>query len=153
MNKTNVVGCVPEKKDTKTKNEVNKQKRFLNDTMKNLLIEFKRENPQYPALSLSTFCRYRPYWITATTAANQETCLCKTHVNFAFLVKKMKILKLIEENSVSQIINNVCCKDRKDTCMERNCKSCVKKDIVILDFEDMTEYVSYEMWMTKRFLL
>lgn len=86
--------------------------------MKNLLIEFQRENPQYPTLCLSTFCRYRPYWITATTAASRETCHCKTHENFAFLMKKMKMLKLIEENSVSQIIKNLCSKDRKDTCLD-----------------------------------
>lgn len=140
----------PGKKDTKTKNKEKKQKRFLNDTMKNLLTQFKKQHPQYNSMSLSTFCRYRPFWIMATNAANRETCLCKIHENFSFMVKKLKKCNLIEENSTSQIINSLCCKEKKDICLERTCNFCLKKNIKTLETEDDTEHVSYEKWVTKK---
>lgn len=58
------------------------------------------------------------------------------------------MLKLIQDNSVAKTIENLCFKNRKDTCLEK--KSYLKQDIVILDSEDMTEYISYEKWVTNK---
>lgn len=51
----------PGKHDTITRNGVKKQKRYLNNTLKNLQIKFNTTHNV--KISYASFCRLRPFWI------------------------------------------------------------------------------------------
>ena len=70
------------KKETRTMLKEKKQKRFLTDTMQTLHARFISEF--HGTISYSLFCRLRPYWVVVPTAADRNTCQCKTHDNLAY---------------------------------------------------------------------
>lgn len=65
------------KKNTKTANKIKRQRRVLQDTLKNLHRKYESEN--HPKVSYATFCRLRPFWVTEPRETDRETCLCKKH--------------------------------------------------------------------------
>lgn len=75
----------PGKKDTITPNKVKRQKRFLNDDLRNLHAKFLSEFPNLK-LSYSLFCRFRPFWVLKATEKDRQTCLCIKHENLQYQV-------------------------------------------------------------------
>ena len=116
------------KKETITQKKVKMQKRFLTDTLKNLHLKFLAECWQI-SLSYQTFCRLRPFWVLQPTAADRETCLCKTHENTMFLAKKLHQLKLLTTVNIEQLIDLIVCNNESRQCMYRLCEKC--KDAVV----------------------
>ncbi|KAI7792928.1 hypothetical protein IRJ41_022844 [Triplophysa rosa] len=64
------------KSQTITRGKIKKQKRFLNDTMRNSYRKFLIESSNCN-ISYSLFCRMRPFWVVHPSIADRETCLCK----------------------------------------------------------------------------
>lgn len=69
------------KKETITGKKIKKQKRLLNDTLKNLFKKFIMEYPMYKNMSYSLFFKFCPFWIVPTNVNDRNTCLCKVHEN------------------------------------------------------------------------
>jgi hypothetical protein len=80
---------MPGKTDFKKVNGEQKQKRVLNDSLKNLCLKFKSENPDVK-MSFTTFSRMRPTYISLTQYISRNQCLCQKHQNFALLLKAAK---------------------------------------------------------------
>lgn len=57
-------------------------------TLHNIHLKFSAEHPY--KLSLATFARYRPKYITLVNYASRNTCLCQRHQDFALLLRCMK---------------------------------------------------------------
>ena len=74
--------CTTGKKETKTAGREKKQKRILNDSMKNLHTKFLAEQSSR-TISYSLFCQLRPFWVIMPKVNDydRDTCLCKLHCN------------------------------------------------------------------------
>lgn len=96
------------KAQTITRGKKKKQKRFLNDTLRNLHRKFLIDHP-HSSLSYSLFCRLRPFWVVHPTIADRETCLCKVHENFSFLAEKLHTLKLIKGVDMEDMMTSISC--------------------------------------------
>lgn len=142
----------PGKKDTITRHKKKKQKRYLNETMKNLHKAFIKTNSEYKTMSYATFCRLRPFWIVKPLVTNRDTCLCKVHENIQLIVNKLKVLKLISENSPNEIVKNMCCSDYlPERCLERTCILCKNKTVLFTnESHDLNENITYFQWVIKR---
>ena len=81
---------MPGKNDAKkVETGVKKQKRILNDYLKNLLLKFLSEEPDI-RISLASFCRLRPLHIMPVNFTSRNTCLCRRHQNMALKLKAVK---------------------------------------------------------------
>ncbi|CAH1110629.1 unnamed protein product [Psylliodes chrysocephalus] len=137
------------KKETVTRHKTKKQIRYLNNSLKNLYSKFIK-NSTYKGMSYSTFCKLRPFWILSPKVAERYTCLCKIHTNMSLIVKRLKLEKIINENSLEEILKSMCCEGQlNEDCLERKCESCKNKTIVCNTFNGQ-EKMSYENWLTKK---
>lgn len=117
----------PGKKDCITRKKVKKQKRLLNDTLKNLHEKFMKDKPTYQHMSYTMFCRLRPFWIVFPKVSQRDTTMCKKHTNMNLLVSKCSSLKMIKEKCVEELLSS---------------------DGVIFESYDENDSVSYEQWKT-----
>ena len=136
------------KKDSITRNKVKKQKRFLNDDLKNLHDKFLSEFPNLK-LSYSLFCRFRPFWVLKATEKDRETCLCIKHENLQYQVDKLKGLGLISTTNFNALAAEVCCETESKACMYRECVQCKDKQVEILD-GDLGKQVTWKKWASRR---
>ena len=70
----------PGKKDNITRSKDKRQKRHLPDTMLNLRQKFLFENPMM-LIWCGLFLANWPFWAMTPSAADRETCACRTHAN------------------------------------------------------------------------
>nr|CAI5836339.1 unnamed protein product [Callosobruchus analis] len=141
----------PGKKETITFKKVKKQKRYLNYSLKELHTKFCSTYPQ-TKISYSFFCRMRPFWVVPLNVKDRETCLCETHVNFQFLVSKLKFYGIIKESSSSEIIESITCSAEgtlKEACFKRECPDCKNKHVEFSEYNP-NEHVKYEKWVSKK---
>lgn len=132
------------KKETITKKKVKKQKRYLNNTMKNLYAHFVKENAKYKHLSYSLFCKFRPFWIVFPSVTSRDTCACKIHANMEIVVKKLYNLNMIKENDPDKLMRSICCAGHlQEKCLQRQCVQCRKMEFAVNE-SDGAELVSYE---------
>jgi len=118
----------PGVKDTVTCCSLKKQKRLLNDSIKNMHEKLMKEGN---SVSYSLFCRIRPFWVLPAMENDRQTCLCAIHENTGFVVNAMKNVRLIDlsnlqvlasRNMVSravsdvQIMSAVTVKEQKFSC-------------------------------------
>ena len=81
---------MPVKNDAKkVETGVKKQKRILNDYLKNLHLKFLSEEPDI-RISLASFCRLCPLHIMPVNFTCRNTCLCRKHQNMALKLKAVK---------------------------------------------------------------
>ena len=67
--------------------EKKKQKRILNDYMKNLYEKYLAEFPERK-ISLAMFCHFRPAYLLVNFAS-RNICLCSRHQNLALKLKAL----------------------------------------------------------------
>lgn len=111
------------------------QKRFLTETMKQLHLKFRQENPEVK-ISYAEFCRQRPFWVVKPTLAERETCLCKLHSNMQFMANRLFFHKIIKTSKLTDLINSVSCDDVTKECMYRECLDCRDKKLETSAFDD-----------------
>lgn len=97
------------------KNMKKMQKRFLTETMKQLHLKFRQENPEVK-ISYAEFCRQQPFWVVKPTLAERETCLCKLHSNMQFIANRLFFHKIIKTSKLTDRINSVSCDDVTKAC-------------------------------------
>lgn len=143
----------PGKKDTITFHKQKKQKRYLNDTLKNIYEKFKKS---YPTLKISypTFCKMRPFWVLQPNVSARNTCLCLMHTNMALVISRLHSLKIIQEKTPEEVIQSLTCTDKPsiENCLVKKCEQCQNKTIKILQY-DSNEESYYEKWITKKQVL
>nr|CAI5864168.1 unnamed protein product [Callosobruchus analis] len=90
----------PGKRDTVTFRKRKMQKRYLNDSLKNIYGKFRSAHPDIK-ISYSAFCRMRPFWVLQPKISGRETCLCILHTNMQLIVSKLYsyYLKMIKEKN------------------------------------------------------
>ncbi|KAJ8871878.1 hypothetical protein PR048_028218 [Dryococelus australis] len=125
-------------KDTVTRRKIKKQKRILNDTMKNLFKKFHSQNSDIK-MFYPVFCTLRPYWIIPPDVKNRDMCLCTTPKNMALLVKKMKSLNMINQCSAQDVIQTLTCESHSESCLERLCPESQHTEIHFNDYEEQAE--------------
>lgn len=123
--------------------------------MKYLHQDFVKANTQYKEMSNATFCRLRPFWVVKPKVTERDTCLCKVHENMNLIVSKLKVLKLVSENSPIEIVKNVCCSDDlPERCLERACILCKNKKVLFTtESHDLEEQITYFQRATKKVLV
>ena len=137
------------KKETITRNKQKKQKRLLNDTLKNLYKEFINAFPCYRNTSYATFCKLRPFWVVKPDYKARDTCLCMEHANFSLVLDKLNMLKIIDEKNPTELLKKLTCEGKlKETCLERVCTECANNDIAVNEYED--EDVTCYQWKMKK---
>lgn len=136
------------KRETITRFKVKKQKRFLNDDMKNLYTKFISENPSM-MLSYSLFCRLRPFWVVKATERDRQTCLCVKHENLQYQADKLKDLGIIMTSNLNELAKCICCDSGNKGCMYRECLICKDKTIAINE-KDLEKQIQWKKWATRR---
>lgn len=139
------------KSQTITRGKIKKQKRFLNDTMRNLHRRFLLESPDC-SISYSLFCRMRPFWVVQPSIADRETCLCRVHENLCFLVEKLHSLRLIGGTDLEKMAESICCDSNRKECMYNECPDCKNRDFPIASEGDLQATVSFTQWTTETVL-
>ena len=107
------------KKQTVTRNKNKQQKRFLNDSIKNLYVKFMAENTDIK-LSCSTFRRLKPFWVVCPKETDRDTCQCRMHENLQYLVTKLKEEHVIAADCLESVVCNV----NSKSCMYNECAKC-----------------------------
>lgn len=145
--KDEVSRLCPGKKDTVTFRKTKKQKRYLNDSLKNIFSLFKTEHPEVK-MSYFRFCRFRPFWVKFPTAKSRETCLCIIHENMSLLVRKLKTLNIINAASSTDIVKEICCDFNNEDCLGRLCLTCANREIQFRNVDD--SIIVYKKWISKK---
>lgn len=135
----------PGKKACITRNKKKIQVRWLNSSMLDLHVRYCIEEHK---VSYTTFTRYRPFFCKIPKVTARNTCACLKHENFSNIVKVLHKHKILLENSVEQIVNNLVCEDRKNACLSRMCINC-KKNQTKLDLNGicLADSISYDQWI------
>ncbi|KAK5648396.1 hypothetical protein RI129_003288 [Pyrocoelia pectoralis] len=137
----------PGKKDTVTRHKLKKQKRLLNKTLIQLYDDFRKENAIF--LSYSTFCKLKPFWIVHPNVNRRDTCLCTVCENGELLIRRLKILNIINENCLDKVCKSMCCpEDMLEKCLNRLCNKCNKKELEITAYNP-DDVSFYEKWVSK----
>lgn len=135
------------KKETITVKKMKKQRRLLNESLKDLHKKFIFEYPIYKNMSYSVFCKFRPFWVMNPSVSNRNTCLCKTHENVKLLMTRIVQQKILNERSESELVKSLCCEKAHvdEACLERKCSSCKHKTITTNKFNS-EELTYYDEW-------
>lgn len=137
----------PGKKDFVTLNKERKNKRYLNDTMKNLHKKFLERHGY--VLGYSTFCKLKPYFVTHLKVNARDTCACVRHLNMQLKLTKLKQLRVIESDNMDEIIKSLTCDGKmSQDCMLRKCEKCKNKTLQVEDYEKNEEVFCYQ-WIQK----
>lgn len=126
------------KKEFITKGKVRKQKRYLTDSLQNLHKKYLEANPQCK-ISYSAFCKLHSFWVRVPNVNIRETCLCKDHENMELVVVALRKNDLIEEKSVNEILQSLCCDPRNFHCLAKNCDNCKNKKSNYKEFDNTKE--------------
>lgn len=125
------------------------RKRALTNNMANLHRRFQTENPRHN-LSISQFCKLKPFWIIHHKVTDRETCACKTHENFGLKIKKLHQLGIVATSSPRDIVQASVCCDNDMSCMYRTCRNCKNKTFPTTQDPSLKENtIVWEEWVTK----
>lgn len=133
----------PGKRDSITKGKIKKQKRLLQDTMKNLHTKFIKANNI--KLSYTLFCRLRPFWVVTPNIHQRETCLCITHANIELTLASLKQANIIDFPNYQSMLNYLCCDRYNEKCLMRECLYCKTRSICYHEF-DNSVLIKYSSW-------
>jgi hypothetical protein len=122
--------CTTGKKETKSEGRVKKQKIILNDSMKNLHVKFLAEQPSRK-VSYSLFCQLRPYWVVAPKPNDCDTCHCKLHCNFEFMLTRLFLEKLLLTSNLEVLVESIACNPSSLECMHSLCDTCKEMDVEV----------------------
>lgn len=137
----------PGKKEFITRKKIKKGKRYLTDTITNLYLKFRKIHKNM-IISRTTFFGLRPFWVVPSKISTRDTCLCKEHTNFKFLIEKLHYLRLINVRNSTQCLKLVGCEPLTLACLNRTCDSCKEFQIKIPE-EQLEQRTFYYEWVTE----
>jgi hypothetical protein len=139
----------PGKKDTKTKRNIKKQKRYLNDTMLNLHKKFLDEH-QGESLSYASFCRMKPFYMVNMNISERNTCLCTLHENVKLRVQKLHQLGLLETKSPEKAAERLVCDMNRAQCAYNECNRCKHLKLITETAEDdFGKQITIQQWVRR----
>lgn len=121
-----------------------KQKRYLLDSMISLHEKFLSTAAYH--LSYQSFCRLKPFWVIKPKVDDRDTCACKKHLNFEYIVTALANAKVIEPKSSNELIKGMCCKQMDSKCLLRECMNCKHQNIQAGEFTN--KLVPFSQWTT-----
>lgn len=137
----------PGKKDVITYKKTKKQKRYLNDTLKNLYLKFICNHTR---ISYSYFCKCKPFWIVYQNLNQRDTCQCKTHSNMDYIISALKYHKIIDQKDAKEVVETLCCNNLYSVrCLQRNCLECQDKTVLFNEFNGSMD-VFYYSWVVQK---
>jgi hypothetical protein len=112
----NISRCTAGKKECKTYKKTKHQIRYLTDTLMNLFTIYKEEGGKY---NLSTFIKYKPFYVCSPKVQNRETCMCIKHSNMDMLFSALKKNGLIHNTTknMTDILTALTCDRNSYNCM------------------------------------
>lgn len=119
-------------------------KRFLNDTLSNLYKVFLKDSDK--KISLTTFKKYKPYFVVHLKCNARNTCACIKHLNMQLKMDRLRDLKIIPSNNLTEIMSGMTCRsERSEKCMLGLCPECeIKKLPIAEDYKnDSTFYYEW----------
>jgi hypothetical protein len=134
----------PGKKETVTKNKVKMQKRYLNDTVKNLHEKFCKETNikiSYPA-----FNKMKPFWVVPNK--DRDTCACRKCANITFLITALHQHGALDVNDINHLIRETTCSSSY-ACMHGSCELCQNK-IINYNETDNNKKVPWFAWVGRK---
>lgn len=137
----------PGKKDCITRKKIKKQKRYLNDTMKNLHKKFN--NSVSYKISYALFCKFRPFWVVYQKPNQRDTCQCKIHSNTSFLITALKRNNVISAKTPKEVAEELCCEGYKIPCLLRTCSKCKENEVSFNEI-DGNAIIQYYSWVLKK---
>jgi len=132
------------KKETVTRNKEKKQKRYLNDTLKNLHKKFCAEKGM---ISYSAFCKFRPFWVVQSV--ERDTCACKKCENVKLKVRALHKLGELCTQDPSVLLSQIRCSVNSQSCMYNECKLCRNKSVTFTDNATNDAKASWFQWISK----
>lgn len=108
---------------------------------------YKKYKEKYSSkMSLATFKRLRPSWITFLNLSDRETCLCVKHSNMQFIIDALYYKGLISTKKLSEVCELSCCDVNKKDCMYRGCDKCIDNFNITIQKNTEKYTVSYFQW-------
>lgn len=123
------------------------QKRFLLNSIKELYKAFSKKTGF--KISYSSFLRLKPFWVVNKSMNSRDTCLCVTHANFAYKLIKLHLLKIINVQSPTKFLRQICCDITNKDCMYRRCSVCFNKEEISFTVPENDFATFYYKWITK----
>lgn len=115
------------KKEVKTINEKQVQKRYLCRSIGLLCAKYLSENCDRRPISLATFYRLGPKSVLVPKLQDRRLCLCKTCDNFQLIVDALYMRNVTSTRDAEQICASVTCDPDNYTCARRMCLECSSK--------------------------
>ena len=123
-----------------------KQKRMLNDTMQRLHKQYLIEETNHK-ISYASFCRLRPFWVIVPSLKDRETCNCRRHDHFRFLLAELKRHRLVETDKIDDVIDVTSCDSSNKDSTYGECDECGDLEYTFpVDCDDNTTQVEWEQW-------
>lgn len=135
------------KKQYKTKNKVQKQKRYITSSLKILHQKFIDQTNM--KVSYSTFCHYRPFWVLIPNNTQRDTCMCTIHTNIDLIVQALHKEDIVNEKNATELLTSQCCSIYNENCLMRNCDDCKNKVIRYNEFTN-EETIKYFQWIRSK---
>lgn len=133
-------------KNTVTANKLKKQRRVLNDSLRNLHVKFLSEiNGR---ISYKTFCRLRPFWVKFPTDRDRNTCLCRLCDNTQLMASALRKANVLNTGNLEEIVKETVCDIHQEECMFNNCSKCKGKRME-LNRNIESEDIQWHEWKTK----
>ena len=133
------------KNETITRNKEKKQKRYLNDTVRNLHKKFCTEKGM---ISYSAFRKLKPFWVVP--AVERDTCACKKCENIKLKVRALHRLGELCTQDPSVLLSEIRCSVSSQSCMYNECKLCCTKRVLFTGCATDTEEVTWFQWISRR---
>ena len=132
------------KKETITRNKEKKQKRYLNDTVRNLHRRFCSEKG---IISYSAFRKFKAFWVVESM--KRDTCACKKCENIKLKVRALDRLGEVSTQDPSVLLSQIRCSINSQSCMYNECKLCRSKHVVFTEKVDNGAEVTWFQWISK----
>jgi hypothetical protein len=133
------------RKDTRTKNQIKKQRRILMDSVSNLYEKFLIDYPEQQ-ISYAYFAKCRPFYVLPPQIRDRETCLCKLHDNCQLLCDRLFQLKVIPTKNLEVLMQYLVCSMQNKKCVWQECMECKNKQLVEPDFNNVP--ITVHQWQT-----
>ncbi|CAH0384677.1 unnamed protein product [Bemisia tabaci] len=143
----------PGKKQYITRRKVQKQRRFLRDSLKNLHKKFVEKFDV--EVGYVTFIKLKPFWVVPPKESERNTCRFARHANFELILKPLIRQNYVRNvKSVSEFVSEVSCKTNIKSCMFGECKECnvkvVPSSVINQTIIKSPHLLPYDQWIQKK---
>lgn len=135
-------------KDTITRNKIKYRKRFLREPVYVLHRKFCRETGL--EISRASFYRLKPAYVLQQKVEGRDTCLCKKHSNFKFMLSKLHQHKIVDTESSTEFLESICCDFSEKACAFDECSNCSNNKLELGPDDNGDEIIKYYQWTREK---